>query len=139
MAATIARIADRLTIVIKRAADVLFAHNPFMTSMGICAGIVADGFVKISLPSLRHYDAFVDLSRLSLPYCVAAGVFLFNLPWLLRSWRLFKEIEEALAVVDRMRGTLTEAQVRMQYLAVCSRALTKIREPTAKPAGPSPA
>ena len=139
MARTLSRIGDRLTATVKRAIDILFVQNPFGTSLGAAAGVIINGLVQLVGPSLRRYGQFLNLNAVTMPFCIAIGIFVFNLPRALRRHRVLPaEIEEAFEAIDRMRGTLTDTQLRMQYLALCASVLNRARRQT-NVDGPSPA
>jgi hypothetical protein len=111
---------DTTTSVVRRAVDVLFLFNPRATSVGLLLGVVADGFT--SAWNFELYQA------------VAAGILLCNLPSLIAGRReLPKEIEDALEVIRRTRGTLSATQIRMQYLAVVEKATHRVIGPSGPP------
>lgn len=131
-------IVDTLTAGVKRAADILFAANPTGTSIGVFAGVAADGLLELFNPFFKRFVDVVDVARLNVFYCIAFGVLIFNIPVLFRRRQLPKEIEDAFAAIERSRDELPPLQRKLQYLALCSSVVNRAAVETSGIGPPSP-
>ena len=128
-----------LSQMVKRATDILFVFNPKGTSVGVFAGIFLDGAVKALSPTLLRNYQYLNLAALTTYHFIVAGVLLLNIPLLFRRRHLPKDIEDAFEVIRRTKTHMSQIQIRMQYLALCSEVISRIRVPRSKPGSKSPA
>lgn len=122
------RSADLVTAFLSRAGDILFVQNPKGTSVGAFSGVALEGMLKFFSPALGRLKDWIAPERLHTLYFVAAGIFIFNLPTLLRRRQLPNSVEDAFEVIRRMkREGASSAQIKMQLLALCSSVVEQVK------------
>ncbi len=98
-----------ISLVLKRATDILFLRNPLGTAMGVLGGIASHGLVV----TIWAYE------QLHIAYYVVGGIFLFNLPAFLKSSSrsIEPEIENTFDVIDGAveRGEFSKVHARSMY------------------------
>jgi len=115
------RIGDSFTAFVSRAGDILFVQNPKGTSVGAFCGIFADGVLKFFSPALSRFREWIAPERINVFYMVATGIFIFNVPSLLRRRQLPNSVEDAFEAIRRMKREGAPAvQIKIQLLALCS-------------------
>lgn len=106
-----------ISLVLKRATDILFLRNPLGTAMGVLGGIAAHGLVV----------TIWAFEKLHIAYYVVAGIFLFNLPAYFKSGSrsLAPEIENVFDVIDEAvkRGEFSKVHSRSMYKQAVNRYL----------------
>lgn len=118
---------DKITSITKRALDVLFVLNPRGTSLGIFAGIVLHGVVKVFEPSLSSIEG-IDILALSHWHFMGLGVFAFNLPAFFNRNKIDPQIEEALVYIRKQieLGTVNNWQAQQMYVNLHSKVLSSV-------------
>ena len=116
-----------ITLVFRRAVDLLFVLNPRGTSIGAFAGVALKAFTLALSPMFARYQTFVDPDRVNVLYWMAIGVFVVNLPRVFGERDLPPEIEDAFAMLKRLHGTIPEAHIKLRYLALADQVLQQAR------------
>lgn len=117
---------DSSTAALSRATDVLFVQNPKGTSLGVFSGVALHGLVRAFEPALHRLADWIDLARVNVAYFIAAGVVLFNAPYL-RHRRLPEPVEDAFEVVRRLKKEkVSHIQIKLQYLAIANAVLERV-------------
>jgi hypothetical protein len=118
---------DQFTGFLKRATDILFILNPKETSMGVICGVLLDGLIKLFNPVLTRQQ-IIDFSAVGIIYWILFGIFLFNLPSILRRQPLDPKIEAVLASIHKSKreGSISPAQERIMYKSLYEKVLAEI-------------
>jgi hypothetical protein len=116
---------------VRAALNLLLMKNPFRTSMGILAGVIAGFLAELFRPSLSALEWMnVDIIARYWPGCIV-GAFCFNVPVFVKRHSLNEEIEEKLSAIRRCvrEGKLSAAQAKTLYLRVAMDVIegTKLR------------
>ena len=133
------KIADLLTAGLGRASDILFVQNPRGSSLGAFFGVTLDGAIHLFSPFLRRFTDYVAPERVNILYCMAFGIFLFNIPLLFKGRDLPKEVADAIeAIRQGKKAGLPDLQVKLQWLALCRAVLERVAAPAEPSSSASP-
>lgn len=122
------RLADITTAGLSRASDILFVQNPKGTSFGVFLGVVVDGIVKLAAPLFKRYETWVDIGRLNVVHCIAAGVVLLNITHIFRRRQLPNSVEDAFEAIRLLKKSgASPVQVKLQLLALCSIVVERVK------------
>jgi len=131
-------IKDIITRHLTRSIDLLFLDNPQGTAMGVLLGAVLILLSKITSPLLarQHAITLVDVHPL---YFVALGVFLTNLPRLLKGATLPAPIEAKLQYIRKeiRAGGLNRRDAQVMYKELVEQTLINPPEEPPNPGGRS--
>lgn len=118
---------DIATSGLKRATDILFVQNPKGTSMGVCFGVVVNGFTKLFQQALIRSTA-VDASAINIFYYVVGGIFVFNMRSLFQRQRFNEDVEQALALINEYKKNpdIPKWQIKTMYLQLAERVLQHV-------------
>lgn len=118
---------DQFTSILKRALDILFVLNPRGTSLGVFAGIVLHGIVKVFEPSLVGIKS-INILALTPWHFIGFGVFAFNIPAYFTQNKIDPKIEEAFAYIRKQieLGTVNDWQAKQMYVNLHSKVLSAV-------------
>ena len=121
---------DDITALVRRAIDALFLFNPLGTAIGILAGVVLDGTRIALMPAFARANSVIDLSRLRAWHSIALAIVLVNTPNFIAGRReLPREVEEAFEAIERLKGKVPPAHIKMQYVKLCTAVVARVEVP----------
>ena len=96
--------------------------------MGVLTGVVWQGLVNVLSPTLATLQG-IKWSALNIGHYIAIGVLGFNIGNFRRRNKISAEIEEQIAFIAQMRkdGKITEAQAKLQYLALIKKVVENVQ------------
>lgn len=107
---------DDITACLSRALDALFLKNKVATAMGICLGFFLESFAR-ALSPLASAVVKEILEPFGYVSCIAGSVFVLNIPTLRKSYNPIKEVDQAIALVEkyRQKGIYSDVEAKMEF------------------------
>lgn len=107
---------EKASAILKRAIEILFVANPVSTSMGVLFGIVLESILELTKGGITKFTG-IDPGSIGMWRYIVIGIFLFNVPSLLKRKRLDENIENAFAFVKsaEKEGRLNRIDSKQAY------------------------
>ncbi|MFM5740416.1 hypothetical protein ACET6T_17020 [Aeromonas veronii] len=118
---------EQMTVLVRKAINILFVSNPRGTSLGVLSGIVIDGFISLFNPILKTI-AVINISLIKLWHLIGLGVFLFNIMPFLNRHKVDPSIDEAISYIETQKqlGRIDEWQAKQMYRNLHNKVLDNV-------------
>ncbi|MCC0091185.1 hypothetical protein [Aeromonas veronii] len=118
---------EQMTVLVRKAINILFVSNPRGTSLGVLSGIVIDGFISLFNPFLKTI-AVINISLIKLWHLIGLGVFLFNIMPFLNRHKVDPSIDEAISYIETQKqlGRIDEWQAKQMYRNLHNKVLDNV-------------
>ncbi|EQA7395492.1 hypothetical protein ACYEVY_003481 [Vibrio cholerae] len=118
---------EQMTVLVRKAINILFVSNPRGTSLGVLSGIVLDGFISLFNPFLKSITV-INIGLIKLWHLIGLGVFLFNIRPFLNRNKVDPSIDEAISYIETQRklGRIDEWQAKQMYRNLHNKVLENV-------------
>ncbi|MEW6659430.1 MAG: hypothetical protein AB1424_12295 [Thermodesulfobacteriota bacterium] len=120
---------DNATGYLRKAIDTLFISSPENTSLGILFGLIVDGLSEVFKPFLINYSNFIDFTKIGAMRFIILGIFIFNLPLIIKKPKFPHNIEIALSLIKDAKKNkgLSNLQIKQMYLNLFQKILNELK------------
>ncbi|MCD6724107.1 hypothetical protein LT012_11645 [Vibrio cholerae] len=118
---------EQMTVLVRKAINILFVSNPRGTSLGVLSGIVLDGFISLFNPFLKSITV-INIGLIKLWHLIGLGVFLFNIRPFINRNKVDPSIDEAISYIETQRklGRIDEWQAKQMYRNLHNKVLENV-------------
>ncbi|CAK2367960.1 hypothetical protein [Vibrio sp. 10N.222.55.B11] len=118
---------EQVTVLVRKAINILFVSNPRGTSLGVLSGIVLDGLIGLFNPFLKSVS-IINIGLIKFWHLIGLGVFLFNILPFLNRHKVEPSINEAISYIEKQKqlGSIDEWQAKQMYRNLHSKVLDNV-------------
>ena len=118
---------DNLTLMARKALNVLFVSNPKGTSLGVLLGVIIEGVLGLFSPVLKTIE-MINIAAVKTWHLMAGGVVVMNLPSYLDRKKVDPSILNAIAFIEEQKNKadLPDWQVKQMYTNLFQKVLENV-------------
>lgn len=119
---------DDISLLFRKAFDILFLNSPISAAYGLISGVVIQGFIYALAPFFSILES-IRSSEVSTFHYMAFGVMIFTGKDYFRRDELSPSVQRALLIIDQSveKGAISKLEARQQYRNVISSVVEEAR------------